>query len=138
MCLEYEYKTLAVLDHAIFFQAKMEATPMFSPTTQTNQEAASVLSPVVTPPRNLLSVAVAPTCIPPNPGCRPGVAGKRPENIPIIERTWGRPTASSAKLGEIGIQFSGNGDRAEPVISWVRVMWFAGVLGGFAGVMVAL
>lgn len=139
MCLGYEYKTLAtILGHSMTVEAKMEVTPSFPPASQTSQEAAALMPLVSTPPRNLLSVAVAPTCTPRTSGCRPGIAGKRPQNIPIIDRTWGRPTAGRAKLGEIVMQSTGNGERVEPVTGWVRLMWVAAVLGGFAGIMVAL
>ena len=142
LCLEYEYKTLAVLTSLMVpKETRLAQQPRAGPLVGTIQSlftAPTLPSHTVGPPGKPLSRAAAPTCTAPIRDLRPGAPSKRVQDIPINERTWGTPTAWSAKLGEVAMKSSGRGEHVEQVTNWTRILWLMAMLGIFAGVMLVL
>ena len=133
-CLEYEYKTLAVFRSipAIVQQCPLTAVivqeTVLPPNSSPSQPSAAAyaLSSTGSSP----SHATSPACMLADHLHNLDTPVKSVTDLPIGERTWGKPTAWSAKIGEIAISRG-----AERLFD--RFVWLPGQLTAFAAIMVA-
>ena len=131
MCLEYEYKTLAVYSPlTIALPTPTEHVDFYTTTfaSRVSVQAARLDSDVA-------SGAGSPTCAWPN--CQPGVPGISVVELPISQRVLGTPTATSAKSAEVAVR-SGARRLGAVLRELERLIWVGTELAAVAGVMVLL
>lgn len=142
VCLENEHKTLAVLTpptarkqiHAV----QEPRARALTGAVQSLPTASTLPSQTDSPATSSLLRAAAPTCISPARDCKYYRYGRWWRAIPIKERSWRAPAASSAKLGGVAMESMGRSERSDYITEWTRIMWLMAVLGAFTGVMVVL
>ena len=140
-CLEYEYKTLAVFEPAQDRQQQLGQQPSsdrLAAATRTStslrpSEAACVSRLFDTP---LPSPTVL-NCTRTETSRQTDGALKHVIDLPIDERTWGKPTAWSGKIGEIAIN-RGIGDHQMAKTAAERLTFGAWQLIAFSMIMFAL
>ena len=72
-----------------------------------------------------------------SPGGKWSEPRKDVDDLPISERTWGQPTAWSAKLGQVAIS-RGAGEHGKAQSTWNRLVWLFGPLAAFAVQIIVL
>ena len=106
-CLEYEYKTLAAFGS---IQTIQQQYPPQVPVAQiaASSPSSHILQPAkpaysINPTKNPQSHGTSLACAAHETICEPSIPMKNILDLPIGERTWGKPTAWSAKIGEVAI-----------------------------------
>ena len=97
--LKYDYQTLA--DFASIQSIRQQYPPRILLTAVVTSSPAS---PILQPPDNAAGTISSPLSLTTvDAPCNPSSLVESTMNLPIAERTWGKPTAWSAKIGEVAI-----------------------------------
>ena len=137
-CLEYEYKTLAVIGSMQVAQQRYPPLSVLTEGTLSSESALSTHTPYtkLTSGESLRHAAIS-TISSFSHGGKWSEPRKDVDDLPISERTWGKPTAWSAKIGQIAIS-RGTGKHGRARSIWGRPAWLLGPLAAFAGPLIVL
>ena len=119
-------------------QQRHPPVPLLAESTLTSQSALSIHTPYTKlTSGDILRHDAISTVISFSPGGKWSEPGKDVKDLPINERTWGKPTAWSAKIGQIAIS-RGTGEHRRAQSIWDKLVWLFGPLAAFAVPMIVL